>query len=455
MTSSNTVAGQAAAGAGIGPGAVGYVLGITKAYTTRVGGGPFPTELTDEIGETLGRKGHEFGVVTGRKRRCGWFDAVMVRQAIKVGGITGIALTKLDVLDGFDEIKVCTGYRCRGEIYDHLPALASAQAEVEPIYETFEGWSELHARRPVLGRSAGDLDQIYPPHRGADRARRWPSSRRARSATTRSWSAIPSRTEPYSAGSAANARSAGAAVGMGGDIAVDMRRQLFHVMVEEMVGAGDDAVIDLDVALMRELGDQLLRRLERHDRVLVAMDDEAGGRARRQEAEIVEIGGRRHGDEAGDLGPPHQQLHADPGAEGKTGDPAGLGIGIVALQPVERRGGVRQLALAAREAALAAADAAEIEAQGREAALGEGAEQGIDDLVVHRPAMLRMRMQQQGDRRVGLLGMLIAALEPAFRTVDDDLRHCCAGPRWYHRLLFGWAGINPTDLSRTIHSVRS
>jgi adenylosuccinate synthase len=153
VTSSNTVAGQAASGAGIGPGSVGYVLGITKAYTTRVGSGPFPTELTDEIGETLGRKGHEFGVVTGRKRRCGWFDAVMVRQAVKVSGITGIALTKIDVLDGFDEIKVCTAYRYRGAIYDHLPPLASAQAEVEPVYETFEGWSE--ATRG--GRSWADL----------------------------------------------------------------------------------------------------------------------------------------------------------------------------------------------------------------------------------------------------------------------------------------------------------
>jgi len=142
VTSSNTVAGQAAAGSGIGPGAVGYVLGITKAYTTRVGSGPFPTELKDEIGEDLGRIGHEFGVVTGRKRRCGWFDAVMVRQAVKVAGITGIALTKLDVLDGFKEIKVCTGYRYRGETLRHFPAGTAAQAEVEPIYESFEGWTE-------------------------------------------------------------------------------------------------------------------------------------------------------------------------------------------------------------------------------------------------------------------------------------------------------------------------
>lgn len=142
VTSSNTVAGQAAAGSGMGPGAVGYVLGITKAYTTRVGSGPFPTELLDDTGELLGQRGREFGTVTGRKRRCGWFDAVLVRQAIKTGGIHGIALTKLDVLDGFPEIKVCTGYRYKGEVIQHLPASQTAQAEVEPIYETFEGWSE-------------------------------------------------------------------------------------------------------------------------------------------------------------------------------------------------------------------------------------------------------------------------------------------------------------------------
>jgi adenylosuccinate synthase len=142
VTSSNTVAGNAAAGSGMGPGAVGYVLGITKAYTTRVGSGPFPTELLDETGEKLGVRGHEFGTVTGRKRRCGWFDAVMVRQAIKTGGITGIALTKLDVLDGFAELKVCVGYEYKGEVIQHLPAGQTAQAEVRPVYETFEGWSE-------------------------------------------------------------------------------------------------------------------------------------------------------------------------------------------------------------------------------------------------------------------------------------------------------------------------
>jgi adenylosuccinate synthase len=142
VTSSNTVAGQAAAGSGMGPAAVGYILGITKAYTTRVGSGPFPTELFDEIGEGLGRRGKEFGVNTGRKRRCGWFDAVMVRQAIKLSGIDGIALTKLDILDGVDEIKICTGYRLDGQEIDYFPAGQGAQAKVEPIYETIEGWTD-------------------------------------------------------------------------------------------------------------------------------------------------------------------------------------------------------------------------------------------------------------------------------------------------------------------------
>ncbi len=142
VTSSNTVAAQAATGSGVGPGAIGYVLGIAKAYTTRVGSGPFPTELTDEIGELIGARGHEFGVVTGRKRRCGWFDACLVRQVTKVSGIDGIALTKLDVLDGFDELKVCIGYMLDGERIDRLPAGHNAQARVKPIYETFEGWSE-------------------------------------------------------------------------------------------------------------------------------------------------------------------------------------------------------------------------------------------------------------------------------------------------------------------------
>ncbi len=142
VTSSNTVAGQAAAGSGMAPSAVGFVLGITKAYTTRVGTGPFPTELNDATGETLGERGREFGVVTGRKRRCGWFDAVAVRQAVKTGGIDGIALTKLDVLDGFDQVKFCTGYRRAGETYDYVPAGMTAQAEIEPVYETAAGWRE-------------------------------------------------------------------------------------------------------------------------------------------------------------------------------------------------------------------------------------------------------------------------------------------------------------------------
>ena len=142
VTSSNTVAGQAAAGSGMGPGTIGYVLGITKAYTTRVGSGPFPTELNDEVGQGLGERGHEFGTVTGRRRRCGWFDAVMVRQAVKIGGIRGIALTKLDVLDGMDALKVCTAYKINGQEIDHLPAQAAQQAEAEPVYESFDGWQQ-------------------------------------------------------------------------------------------------------------------------------------------------------------------------------------------------------------------------------------------------------------------------------------------------------------------------
>ena len=140
VTSSSVVSGQAAAGSGIGPKAISYVLGLAKAYTTRVGEGPFPTELNDETGERLGRIGKEFGTTTGRKRRCGWFDAVLVKQACSISGVDGLALTKLDVLDGFEEIKICTGYKLRGEIIDHLPVTASAQNEVEPIYETVPGW---------------------------------------------------------------------------------------------------------------------------------------------------------------------------------------------------------------------------------------------------------------------------------------------------------------------------
>jgi len=142
VTSSNTVAGQAAAGSGIGPHQIGYVLGIVKAYTTRVGDGPFPTEQKNDIGEKIGQRGAEFGTVTGRKRRCGWFDAVLVRQTIVTGGIDGIALTKLDVLDGFDEIKVCVGYKLDGKDHDYLPADAVEQARIEPVYETIPGWQE-------------------------------------------------------------------------------------------------------------------------------------------------------------------------------------------------------------------------------------------------------------------------------------------------------------------------
>jgi len=142
VTSSNTVSGTASSGSGLGPSAAGFVLGIVKAYTTRVGAGPFPTELEDETGQRLGERGHEFGTVTGRKRRCGWFDAVLVRQSAAVSGITGIALTKLDVLDGFDTLKICVGYRLGGKTYDYLPPHAIDQAAVEPIYEEIEGWHE-------------------------------------------------------------------------------------------------------------------------------------------------------------------------------------------------------------------------------------------------------------------------------------------------------------------------
>jgi adenylosuccinate synthase len=141
VTSSNTVAGTVGPGSGMGPSAAGFVLGIVKAYTTRVGSGPFPTELDDATGQRLGERGHEFGTVTGRKRRCGWFDAVLVRQSAAVSGVTGIALTKIDVLDGFDTVKICTGYRIGETLYDYLPAHAADQAQVVPVYEEFEGWS--------------------------------------------------------------------------------------------------------------------------------------------------------------------------------------------------------------------------------------------------------------------------------------------------------------------------
>lgn len=140
VTSSNTVAGQAATGSGLGPQAIDYVLGIVKAYTTRVGHGPFPTELLNETGEKIGQRGHEFGTVTGRKRRCGWFDAVLVRQAMRTSGVNGVALTKLDVLDGFSALQVCVGYKLDGRDIDYLPAGHYEQARLEPVYETIEGW---------------------------------------------------------------------------------------------------------------------------------------------------------------------------------------------------------------------------------------------------------------------------------------------------------------------------
>ncbi len=145
VTSSNTVSGTAASGSGLGPNSTGFVLGIVKAYTTRVGSGPFPTELDDPDGVRLGERGHEFGTVTGRQRRCGWFDAVLVRQSCAISGVTGIALTKLDVLDGFEKVKICTGYRLNGKILDYLPSHAAEQAEVEPIYEEMDGWQETTA----------------------------------------------------------------------------------------------------------------------------------------------------------------------------------------------------------------------------------------------------------------------------------------------------------------------
>ena len=140
VTSSNTVPAMAATGSGLGPDKINYILGITKAYTTRVGGGPFPTELTDEIGEKLGKRGKEFGTVTSRKRRCGWFDGVLVRQTIKISGINGIALTKLDVLDELDEIKMCIGYELNGKKIDYLPAASEDQFNIKPIYKSFPGW---------------------------------------------------------------------------------------------------------------------------------------------------------------------------------------------------------------------------------------------------------------------------------------------------------------------------
>ena len=153
VTSSNTVAANAATGSGLGPRAIGYVLGIAKAYVTRVGAGPFPTELDNEIGREIGQRGNEFGTNTGRPRRCGWFDAVLLRQTVRTCGIDGLALTKLDILDGFEEIKVATGYRLDGKEIDYLPASQGAQARIEPIYETIEGWNGVTSK----ARSWADL----------------------------------------------------------------------------------------------------------------------------------------------------------------------------------------------------------------------------------------------------------------------------------------------------------
>ena len=151
VTSSNTVAAQAATGSGLGPGAIDYVLGICKAYPTRVGEGPFPTEQRNETGRLIGGRGREFGTVTGRPRRCGWFDAVLVRQTVRSSGINGLALTKLDILDGLPELKVCVAYRLDGREIDYLPASERAQAEVEPVYETFEGWQAATAKARTWG----------------------------------------------------------------------------------------------------------------------------------------------------------------------------------------------------------------------------------------------------------------------------------------------------------------
>ena len=169
VTSSNTVAAQAATGSGLGPGAINYVLGITKAYTTRVGEGPFPTELKDETGRLIGERGVEFGTVTGRPRRCGWFDACLVRQMRKVGGINGIALTKLDVLDQLPELKICVGYRLDGREIDYLPAAQGAQARVEPIYETMEGWTESTQGARSWAELPAQCIKYVRRARGADR----------------------------------------------------------------------------------------------------------------------------------------------------------------------------------------------------------------------------------------------------------------------------------------------
>ena len=186
VTSSNTVAAAAASGSGIGPDGVGFVLGICKAYTTRVGAGPFPTELHDDTGRRIGERGREFGTVTGRPRRCGWFDAVLVRQAVKLGGIKGLALTKLDVLDGLPALKVCTAYSLQGQLLHHLPAGMGAQAAARPFYEELEGW-----RRPPTAPAASPSCRPTPSSTSSAwrswSSARWRCSRPARTATTRSW----------------------------------------------------------------------------------------------------------------------------------------------------------------------------------------------------------------------------------------------------------------------------
>ena len=170
VTSSNTVAAQAATGSGMGPRGIGYVLGIAKAYTTRVGSGPFPTELTDEIGERIGERGREFGTVTGRKRRCGWFDATLVRQTLKIAGIDGIALTKLDVLDGFEELKVGVGYMLDGERIDRLPAQQRRAGARAADLRDAGRLDAVDGRRALVERAAGAGGEIRALHRGADRA---------------------------------------------------------------------------------------------------------------------------------------------------------------------------------------------------------------------------------------------------------------------------------------------
>ncbi len=162
------------------------MLGICKAYTTRVGEGPFPTEQNNEIGRLIGERGREFGTVTGRPRRCGWFDAVLVRQTVRTSGINGLALTKLDILDGFEEIKVCVGYRLDGREIDYLPASEHAQARVEPVYETIEGWQDRTAQARSWARSAGAGDQICAPDRGVGRLSGGAVVDQSRSARTQS-----------------------------------------------------------------------------------------------------------------------------------------------------------------------------------------------------------------------------------------------------------------------------